>query len=140
MFLAEPELVPLKDQPDFWALAAPIKWVSSTLITTIPLGFKTDLASIPKIIRNIFDVDGRSREPAILHDWLYSTQHTTKAFADEQLRLAIIDYGDKPWQARMYWLGVHLGGASAWRGHTQHPVPFDTREHSRAWVLSGSPV
>lgn len=38
---------------------------------TIPAGFFTDYASIPKAFRNIYEPSGPARFPAILHDMLY---------------------------------------------------------------------
>jgi hypothetical protein len=144
MFKSELVLEAMENKPDFWVVKAPLVWNEipgspSFANITVPVGFTTDLASVPKIIRNIFDVDGRSRAPAVLHDWLYAVQRTTKTDADEFLRLALIATGEKPWVARTYWLGVHLGGASAWAGHTKNgiEVTFDSPASYTAWKNAG---
>lgn len=48
----------------------------------VPRGYITDLASIPRVFRAIFNVNGLLRAPAVLHDWLYSSQRFTRAQSD----------------------------------------------------------
>lgn len=114
MFLSTADLEILP-KPDYWALKQPMVWRSGELETTIAEGFVTDLASIPRLLRNILDVDGRSREPAILHDWLYSCQRTPREFADAMLRNALVSYGESFSTARVYWAGVRVGGWLYWQ-------------------------
>lgn len=40
----------------------------------VPIGFVTDFASIPTFFRRIFNVNGKHREEAVVHDFLYSVQ------------------------------------------------------------------
>lgn len=52
------------------------KWVrsnGSVGIIYIPVGFKTDFASIPRWARSIVPVIGRHIQPAIVHDFCYET-------------------------------------------------------------------
>lgn len=54
-------------------LLEPLVYVTAAGETiTIPVGFVTDYASIPRIFWNIIPPDGDARFPAILHDYLYS--------------------------------------------------------------------
>lgn len=127
---AESPALTILPRPDYWAVVSALTWESPTLHLTIPVGFITDLASIPKVLRNTFDVEGRSRAPAILHDWLYCTQHTTRAFADSLLRQALVAYGESQATAWVYWAGVRLGGWLPWserlqRGGGLQPDDFD---------------
>jgi len=46
---------------------------------TIPKGFVTDFASIPKFFRRLFSVNGVHREEAVVHDYLYSS-HQKKVY------------------------------------------------------------
>lgn len=48
----------------------------------VPRGYITDLASIPAVFRAVFNVNGLLRAPAVLHDWLYSSQRYSRAEAD----------------------------------------------------------
>ena len=80
---------------------------------TIPLGFQTDLASIPRIFWNILppqqaDFVG----PAILHDWMYATGYQTRAYDDDVLYWSLRQQGAMWITANIIWLGVRFGGAS----------------------------
>jgi hypothetical protein len=75
-----------------WIVREPLVWqphrLGSTAWTrapiTVPIGFQTDLASIPRIIQWLphMGVNGRSRRAAVLHDYLYRTPGYRKADAD----------------------------------------------------------
>lgn len=104
-------------EPDIWVLAAPLVWqdeISGKI--TVPEGFRTDLASIPRPFRNIpwLDPNGRSRRPAVLHDWLYAWQVRSKDFADNVLRDALRAEGANRWEAGVFYYAVHWFGEMAW--------------------------
>jgi hypothetical protein len=73
-------------------------------------GFVTDLASIPAPLRGILNVNGRSRMPAVLHDYLYVTQPVSRERADSLFYEALVSVGVHPATAWVYWAGVRLGG------------------------------
>lgn len=143
MFIVEPTLGILPS-PDKWVLKSPGVWKSADLEATLPVGFVSDLASIPKLFRNILDVDGDSRLPALLHDSLYCCQQTTRVFADEQLKEALIAYGESSFGATVYWSGVRAGGWSHW-GSSRRPRglvldDFDTQANYELYLQSGAKV
>lgn len=39
---------------------------------TVPVGFETDLASVPKWARPLFPITGKYTKAAVLHDWLWN--------------------------------------------------------------------
>lgn len=81
---------------------------------TVPRGFITDLASIPRPLRWLFDVNGLSREPAVLHDFLYCIQYTTREEADALFLEALESVG-VGWATRYsMWLGVRAAGWLYW--------------------------
>lgn len=61
---------------DKWKLATEMVYHSKLfdLTITIPKGFITDLASIPRLFTRLIPVNGRHRAPAVVHDYLYSTK------------------------------------------------------------------
>lgn len=124
-------------QPDFWAVASPLIWSEDGLTIKVPVGALTDLASIPRILRNIpnLDPDGYSRSAAVVHDWLYRTHQLSKAAADAFLRYAIVSRGGSAWSAYMFWLGVKVGGSSSYTCHPDGVVAadFDTQANYDAW-------
>lgn len=130
-------------QPDFWAVASPLVWTGEGLPITVPKGFLTDLASIPRVLRNLpmLDPDGCSRSPAVLHDWLYRTHQYTRQQSDAILRQALIERGANKVDAWSFYLGVRLGGASAYNAHPNGPcvADFDTTANYLEWcMVSGS--
>ena len=75
----------------------------------VPAGFITDLASIPRIFRWAFTGHGKSREPAVIHDWLYFIKHDRKE-ADAVFLEALGYAGMGWWARRAMWLAVRTGG------------------------------
>ena len=78
---------------------------------TVPKGFVSNLASIPRYIRPWFSNDTFGIAlSAILHDYLY-TQDRRK-HADRHLLEALRSEGIGSIKARMMYLGVRMGGRS----------------------------
>jgi len=106
--------------PDLWTVRAPLVWddpVYGHLV--VPAGFVTDLASIPRLFRNLpfLDPNGLSRRPAVVHDWLYGSVEGRahgKEFADNFLRAALLSEGASPAVAQTFFLAVHLFGSGPW--------------------------
>lgn len=87
MFLTELEL--RATEPGEWALLAPLKWSGDNWMITVPDGFITDLASIPRLLRGAINQNGASRRPAVLHDWLYCSQICSRRTADHLFLCAL---------------------------------------------------
>jgi len=101
------------DEPGRFRLLEPLTWRHAELpgeVYIVPAGTETDLASIPVGLRNVFSRLGRSRKPAVVHDHMYENRWESRAICDTMFRLALIDSGMGKWKARMYWLGVRMGG------------------------------
>lgn len=83
-------------------------------IITIPKGFITDLASIPRIFWAIdAPNDTESIAPAILHDYMYSADSNfsyTRRDTDIIFYYALLANGANTFTAYRYWLGVRLFG------------------------------
>lgn len=130
------------DIPDFWILAKPLVWAGSASSPPfiVPVGFMTDLASIPRGLRNLpsFDPNGRSRRAAVGHDWLYWWQGWGKTRADDFLREAMLAEGCGVADAEAFWLAVHLGGGSSWDDGTKRGLAshFNTPADYAAWLAS----
>lgn len=96
-----------------------------TLAVRVPAGFVTDLASIPALLRPVFDRNDASRQPAVLHDWLYCAQPCGRDLADslflEALELAGVSFLRR-WA--MY-AGVRAGGWLYWRARDRSPLNPD---------------
>ncbi len=102
---------------------APGEWIVLTEIIytsldgnryTVPKGFITDLASIPKMAQGIFSVDDESRMPAVLHDWLYCSKQTTREQADALFREALKRAGCSTLHTLSMWSAVRVAGWAYW--------------------------
>jgi hypothetical protein len=50
---------------------------------TVPTGFRTDFASIPRPFRNVFNPTGRYGKAAVVHDGLYNDVYISELLIDE---------------------------------------------------------
>jgi Protein of unknown function (DUF1353) len=82
---------------------------------TVPVGFVTDFASIPRIFWSLLRPDGLYTYPAIVHDYLYWMQAIPRDDADLILDAGMEDFGvDKVTRFAIY-EPVHLFGNAAWQ-------------------------
>jgi hypothetical protein len=125
VFLSNPGLVPMVDRPDLWYLDGDLVWSDSAIRITIPAGFISDDASVPKWLDWIpfLDRQGLSRRPGLAHDGLYSLGRARgKDFADNMLREFCLAEGMTEWQAEIYFLAVHWFGDSSYAEDAHHGV------------------
>jgi hypothetical protein len=144
--------------PDLWALTAPLVFRTDpgpaglTPITiTIPVGFITDLASIPHIVDWIpfLDRTGASRRAGALHDGLYALGRARgKDWCDHMLAVALEADGFRPWQAQTYYRAVNLFGGSSWLSDAREGLynesivsgDFASRAEFDAFVAAGRSI
>lgn len=50
---------------------------------TVPVGFRTDFASIPRPFRNLFSAVGKYSKAAVVHDFLYNGGWVTQILIDD---------------------------------------------------------
>ena len=98
-----------------WIVREPLIYQSLLAgVIEVPEGFRTDLASVPRlpIIYTLFG--NRAHHESVVHDFLYQTHLTSKPVADKVFLEAMVARG-KPFHIRwpMYW-GVVLGGVSSY--------------------------
>lgn len=115
-----------------WTLLAPLRYRSKLLGITvlIPEGFKTDLASVPRLLLSWFVAGGRAPRPAVLHDYGYQhgtfiidhtnvllqvTRQDVDAVLYEAMRADPID-GSNRITANLIWSSVRLFGWASWKG------------------------
>ena len=65
-----------------WKLERDLIYQGNKDLFTVPVGFKTDFASVPRLFWNILPPTGRYTKAAILHDWLYNSHAVSKEDAD----------------------------------------------------------
>lgn len=116
----------LKKFPDgIWEVMQPITYTTPAgYLVEIPVGFKTDLASIPRLVWSIFPRDGDYAPAAIVHDYLYryhrmAGRAVDRPEADGIFLDGMVDLGIG-WATRWtIYAAVRAGGLLAWRagGH-----------------------
>ena len=81
-----------------YAVLNPIKWTPginqppSLPDVVVPVGFVTDLTSVPPVFFSYLRPDGPYAYAAIIHDWLYWEQTIARETADEILDLGMSDF------------------------------------------------
>jgi hypothetical protein len=102
-------------------LRAPTHWTPNQLPSnlskvTVPDGFVTDLTSIPRPFWSLLPRDGQYADAAIVHDYLYWYQPSSRLAADETLRAAMVDLEVHPAVVEIIFKGVRSSfGESAWK-------------------------
>lgn len=100
-----------------WVLDRRLRYVSPDgEMITVPAGFVTDLASIPRVFHALIPINGRHRAAAILHDWLYETQSRSRAESDRLFLDAMADSRVRWSQRWAMYLAVRAAGWMVWSG------------------------
>jgi hypothetical protein len=117
-FLSKLVLSPMPDGLQY-ALQAPFIYQSDLAgKIEVPSGFLTDLASIPKLFWNILPPFGRYSAAAVVHDYLYFFQLTTKEVADSVLREAMVLLGCDALTVDIIYNAVEKFSLPAWQNDT----------------------
>ncbi len=87
-------------------------------IITVPVGFITDLASVPKILWSILPPHGKWAKAAIIHDYLYSVHNNFKTRTQsDKVFLEGMKVLEVPYIKRiLMYLAVRLCGSSSFKG------------------------
>ena len=118
-------LILFRFKDPMWVLNKQISWFPNPSQADgyprvdVPRGFVTDLASIPRLFWSLLRPDGEYAYPAIVHDYLYWTQTTTRDAANQIFKLGMQDFGIDSATIDAIYAGVVLGGASSWSGNAK---------------------
>lgn len=137
-FLNELSVTPMADGQT-WRLNEDFSYTSHLLLVrqgpnviTVPRRFVTDFASVPRFLQGILPAWNRWGPAAIVHDYLYTVQTTTRDVADGILREAMLVLGVDQTVADMFHSGVRLGGQGAWDSNTELALAGYRRQASLA--------
>lgn len=113
-------------------LTAPISWTPNPgqeryTAVTVPKGFVTDLASIPRIFFSALRPDGEYAYAAVIHDYLYWTQTRSRDEADAILKRAMEDFEVGTVKAGAIYTAVRVGGKAAWNGNAEKKAQGEKR-------------
>jgi hypothetical protein len=116
-------------KPTEWVLVRALRWAAEGDCIEVPARFITDLASVPGLLRASpgFNPNGLSREPAMLHDFMYCIGARSRKDADETFYEALLSVGVSKPVAYMHYLGVRAGGWRYWgeRRRKTRPPEYD---------------
>lgn len=103
-----------------WRLLESLSYASDILgiIITVPKGFITDFATIPREVPGASTILARGNLAATVHDYLYDITcplNITRETADSILKEATIAQGCQDWVAELFYEGARIGGESHWR-------------------------
>lgn len=117
-FLTPLDLRDADDKDDGqWIVAAPLVYQSDVagMTFTVPAGFKTDLASVPRI-PIVYELAGdTSSKAAVVHDFLYTSKIVARSMADAILREASAVTCVPAWRRSLMYYGVRAFGWSHWK-------------------------
>ncbi|MDF7806215.1 DUF1353 domain-containing protein [Pontiellaceae bacterium B12219] len=82
---------------------------------TVPAGFETDFASVPRLFWRIIPPWGRYSAAAVVHDYLYATASVTRYEADRIFLDLMKRLGVPLWKRRLMYRAVRLGGWASWK-------------------------
>lgn len=109
----------------------------------VPVGFVTDLASIPRIFYSALRPDGSYAHAAVIHDYMYWTQTSSRETADKVLKRAMEYLEINPVTVASIYQAVRLFGKNSWnenqmmkrigRKRILRKFPTDTRTTWDIW-------
>lgn len=85
-------------------------------VIEIPAGFETDLASIPRSFMGLIPVNGKHRNAAIVHDYLYviKPDWCSRSLADSVFLEAMQVLGESRLRRGAMYAAVRVGGWVYW--------------------------
>jgi hypothetical protein len=93
-----------------WGLMSPLIYQGNKDEFTVPTGFTTDFASVPKILWPWFPPTGLYTKAAVLHDFHYITQDISRKDADGIFRRVMREEGVSKIRRYLMWFAVRIGG------------------------------
>lgn len=89
-------------------------------IITVPVGFITDFASVPKIFWSILPPNGIYGKSTVIHDYLYYSGIYSKSKSDEIFleSMGVLKVPD--WQKYTMYRAVKYFGYAAWNTHRKN--------------------
>ncbi len=101
-----------------WRVHEPIVYEGKRQQFVIPVGFRTDFASVPRVLVWLIPRYGAYTKAAILHDYVCRTGIVGPKDADGLFRRVLRESGVSTPQCWMMWAGVRaasrLAGATGW--------------------------
>lgn len=103
-------------RPGWWALDRPLHVHTQRGQITVPVGFETDFASVPRAFWSVFPPYGHFTKAAVVHDFLYgTTDHKLTREEADRVFLEIMTGGRTAlWRAYLMYRAVRWFGGPRW--------------------------
>ena len=111
----------IEEDGDFWLLQRPLVYAGLRDRWTIPAGFRTDLASVPRLLTWLVPKAGKHNRAAVVHDYLCRDPTVTLKDADGVLRRITVELEAGRARAWTMWAGVRFAHVVLRMGG--HPQP-----------------
>ncbi len=103
-----------------WEVMQPFRYRigyrASDLMVTVPVGYITDFASIPRVFWMIVGHPaGKHGKAAVIHDRLYSTHEYSRKRSDQIFYEAMGVSGVRRWKRKVIYRSVRMFGMFAWK-------------------------
>jgi len=85
---------------------------------TVPTGFRTDFASIPKIFHSFIKDKDKYNKASVVHDWLYHSKQFDRKTADKIFLEAMTVLNIHPIKRYIFYWAVRLFGGLRWSSKT----------------------
>lgn len=103
-------------EDDLWELTSPLTFDAGYHgIFTVPTGFRTDFASVPRVPLAWLYCGGQGEAAAVVHDYLYKVGGVSKDTADRVFYLALRAMGMHPFKSSIMYQAVKVGGWPMWK-------------------------
>lgn len=105
-----------------WRLITPFDYDSTIAgLISVPVGFVTDFASVPRFFWRVLPPTGRYGKAAVVHDYLYGSHLVAKPVADRVFLEAMTRLGvNRFTRSIMYWAVRLFGGTAYAEGPAHH--------------------
>lgn len=92
----------------------------SGMAVVVPVGFKTDFASIPRLFWRILPPIGEYGKAAVVHDFLYASQTGSREWCDGVFLEAMTVLNVPAWKRYAMYHAVRFFGWLAWNQHAKN--------------------
>lgn len=107
--------------PGQWLLLEPLTFSQGFngggITVVAPVGFETDFASIPRLLRWLYPADGTYALPAVIHDYLYRRGGCSRFLADALFRDMMASVGVPLLRRMMFYYAVRAFGWMFFKRH-----------------------
>ncbi|ECX4466036.1 DUF1353 domain-containing protein [Salmonella enterica] len=100
-----------------WRIHEPFEFYLSddnSDVISVPAGFITDLASVPRVFWTLLPPDGKYAKAAIIHDYMYDNALRTKKEADLIFLDGMTVLGVPKWKRLMMYWAVRVFGRGSY--------------------------